>query len=70
MASTATSIIFQKNLQDLVKGIRSHKKDVSPFISQAIVEIKSELKSTDHYTKAEAVRNLKKLQISLDFDYI
>lgn len=49
--------IFQKTLQDLVKGIRSHKKDpnVSTYISQAIVDIKNELKSTDPYIKAEAV---------------
>jgi hypothetical protein len=48
-------VIFQKSLQDLVKGIRSQKKDVSPYISKVIVEIKTELRSTDQFTKAEAV---------------
>eukprot|EP00981_Chlorochromonas_danica_P013206 scaffold5974_cov158-Ochromonas_danica.AAC.7 len=47
--------IFQRTLQDLVKGIRSHKKDTSSFISQAIVDIKNELKSTDPFIKAEAM---------------
>lgn len=47
--------IFQRGLQDLIKGIRSHKRDPSAFISQAIAEIKSELSSTDPVIKAEAV---------------
>lgn len=56
--------MFQKNLQDLVKGIRSQKKDASAFISQAIAEIKLELKSTDPFVKAEAVRKLTFLQMN------
>ena len=55
MSSSASVMIFQKTLQDLVKGIRSQKRDVSPYISKVIVEIKSELRSTDQFTKAEAV---------------
>lgn len=51
----SSEAIFQKSLQDLVKGIRSHKNDASLYISQAIAEIKAELKSTDQYMKAEAV---------------
>ena len=47
--------IFQRGLQDLIKGIRSHKRDPSAFISQGIAEIKSELSSTDPVIKAEAV---------------
>ena len=50
-----TDAIFQNTLQDLVKGIRSHKKDLSTFISQQIADIKNELKSTDPHIKAEAV---------------
>jgi AP-3 complex subunit delta len=50
--------IFQHSLQDLVKGIRNHKRDVASFISQAIADIKQELKSTDLIIKAEAVRQL------------
>lgn len=47
--------IFQRSMQDLVKGIRSHKRDTSVFISEAIQEIKQELRSTDVFIKAEAV---------------
>lgn len=50
-----TDPIFQNALQDLVRGIRTHKRDPTTFISQQIVEIKNELKSTDTYIKAEAV---------------
>ena len=50
--------MFEKSLQDLVKGIRAHKKDPAPFISAAIEEIKKELQSTDPFTKAQAVRKL------------
>jgi len=43
------------SLQDLVKGIRAQKRDASLFISQSIAEIKTELRSTDPFVKAEAV---------------
>ncbi|TMW69235.1 hypothetical protein Poli38472_001391 [Pythium oligandrum] len=50
--------MFEKSLQDLVKGIRSAKGDVNVYISQCMQEIKTELKSTDPFLKAEAVRKL------------
>jgi AP-3 complex subunit delta-1 len=55
--------IFQRGLQDLIKGIRSHKKDPSAFISQAMVNIKIELRSTDPFLKTEAIRKLTYLQM-------
>ena len=55
--------VFQRSMQDLIKGIRSHKKDTSEFISLAIAEIKTELKSTDPFLKAEALRKLTYLQM-------
>jgi len=51
-----TDPIFQKNLQDLIKGIRANKKDAAAYISQSIQDIKIELKTTDPFLKAEAVR--------------
>jgi AP-3 complex subunit delta len=45
--------MFEKTLQDLVKGIRSHKRDPSAFISQSIQEIKGELRTTDPFVKAQ-----------------
>uniref|UniRef100_M4B8K3 AP-3 complex subunit delta n=1 Tax=Hyaloperonospora arabidopsidis (strain Emoy2) TaxID=559515 RepID=M4B8K3_HYAAE len=50
--------MFEKNLQDLVKGIRSTKGDVTNYVSQALQEIKTELRSTDPFIKAQAVRKL------------
>ncbi|CAM9191853.1 unnamed protein product, partial [Chrysoparadoxa australica] len=55
--------MFEKSLQDLVKGIRTHKRDPSAFISQAIAEIKGELKSQDPFVKAQAIRKLTYLQM-------
>ena len=47
--------MYQKTLQDVVKGIRANKKDPSAFISVIISEIKTELKSPDPRVKAQAV---------------
>jgi len=55
--------MFEKSLQDLVKGIRTHKRDPGPFISQAISEIKQEVKSKDDFLKAQAIRKLTYLQM-------
>lgn len=49
--------MFEKSLQDLVKGIRSHKRDPSAFISQSIQEIKLELRNVDPFVKAQVRRN-------------
>ena len=58
-----TDLIFQKNLQGLIKGIRSNRKNPAGFISQSIAEAKSELRSNDPYIKAEAVSKLTYLQM-------
>eukprot|EP01041_Mallomonas_annulata_P012752 gene12752-26858_t len=63
MATSTSLVMFQKSMPDLVKGIRAQKRDTSEYISQAIVEIKTELKSTDIFVKAEAVRKLTYLQM-------
>lgn len=47
---------FEKTLQDVVKGIRANKRDPSDYISSTIAEIKVELKSSDAFIKAQAVR--------------
>jgi AP-3 complex subunit delta-1 len=53
--STVSAVVFQKTLQDLIKGVRSNKLNTNEFISLCIVEIKQELSSTDPFAKAEAV---------------
>eukprot|EP00636_Phaeomonas_parva_P006326 CAMPEP_0118860750 /NCGR_PEP_ID=MMETSP1163-20130328/6498_1 /TAXON_ID=124430 /ORGANISM="Phaeomonas parva, Strain CCMP2877" /LENGTH=447 /DNA_ID=CAMNT_0006794477 /DNA_START=229 /DNA_END=1568 /DNA_ORIENTATION=- len=52
--------MFEKTLQDLVKGIRSNKHHgkASKFISQAIAECKEELRMSDPFIKANAIRKL------------
>jgi uncharacterized membrane protein len=59
----AAEALFQKSLQDLIKGTRQQRKDGSSFLSQAILEIKNELKSNDPHIKAEAVRKITYLQM-------
>lgn len=48
--------MFEKTLQDVVKGIRANKRDPSDYISATIAEIKVELRSSDPFVKAQAVR--------------
>ena len=48
----------QKNLTDLVRGIRSNKKNESQYINQALQEIKDELKTPDPQKKTVAVQKL------------
>lgn len=45
-------------MQDLIRGLRANKKDESKFISQAIAEIRQEVKSKDMELKAAAVLKL------------
>ena len=59
----STDPIFQKSLQDVIKGIRAHKRDAGAFISQLIADIKVELKSTDPFVKGEAIRKLTYIQM-------
>eukprot|EP01027_Heterolobosea_sp_BB2_P010522 GEZU01015435.1.p1 GENE.GEZU01015435.1~~GEZU01015435.1.p1 ORF type:complete len:639 (-),score=149.75 GEZU01015435.1:1263-3179(-) len=50
--------MFQKNLPDLVKGIRANKKNEEKYIQEAIAEIKRELKSPDMKIKATGIEKL------------
>ncbi|CAM9768696.1 unnamed protein product [Ectocarpus sp. 4 AP-2014] len=55
--------MFEKSLQDVVKGIRANKRDPSDYISATIAEIKVELRSSDAFIKAQAIRKLTYLQM-------
>lgn len=60
-------ILFEKSLNDLIKGIRAHSKE-SPesllaFLDSAIVECKDELNTTDLETKAMAILKLAYLEM-------
>jgi AP-3 complex subunit delta-1 len=50
--------MWERTLQDLVRGLRANKKDESKFIAQAVDEIRQEIKSKDMELKAGAVLKL------------
>ncbi|KAG5654164.1 hypothetical protein H0H81_006876 [Sphagnurus paluster] len=50
--------MWERTLQDLIRGLRANKKDESKFISKAVEEIRSEIKSDDMELKAGAVLKL------------
>ena len=50
--------MFEKTLQDIVKGIRASRRDTALYISQCIAEIKTEINSSDMYIKANALQKL------------
>eukprot|EP00666_Eupelagonemidae_sp_cell4sb_P016064 gene16064-9251_t len=59
MTSSATATtLFQKDLRDVVKGIRTHKKNENEYIQQVISNIKDELKHKDFTVKVVAVQKM------------
>eukprot|EP00940_MAST-03C_sp_MAST-3C-sp2_P001868 g1868.t1 len=50
--------MFEKTLQDLVKGIRANKKNPRKYIAKCIAETKTEIRTTDPNLKAQAVSKL------------
>lgn len=50
--------MFEKTLQDLVKGVRNASNDSAAYIAKATQEIKEELKSRDVTIKAQALQKL------------
>ncbi|ODM97515.1 AP-3 complex subunit delta-1 [Orchesella cincta] len=55
--------IFDKNLTDLVRGLRNNKDNESKYIAQCIEEIKVELRQDNAAVKANAVTKLAYLQM-------
>ncbi|XP_065337319.1 AP-3 complex subunit delta-1 isoform X1 [Cloeon dipterum] len=55
--------MFDKNLTDLVRGIRNNKDNETKFIAQCIEEIKLELRQENISVKANAVAKLTYLQM-------
>jgi len=52
----ATSIrLFQKNLRDMITGIRSHKDKQKDFMNKCLQDIRAEVVSNDVRTKAVAI---------------
>ncbi|KAM7287817.1 AP-3 complex subunit delta-1 isoform X2 [Ixodes scapularis] len=55
--------MFDKNLTDLVRGIRNNKENEPKYISQCMDEIKEELRQENMSVKANAVAKLAYLQM-------
>ncbi|XP_071119601.1 AP-3 complex subunit delta-1-like isoform X1 [Haliotis cracherodii] len=55
--------VLDKNLQDLVRGIRNHKENEAKYIAECIDEIKQELKQENLAIKSNAVNKLTYLQM-------
>lgn len=47
--------MWERTLQDLIRGLRANKNDESKFIAQAIEEIRKEVRSKDMELKAGAI---------------
>lgn len=56
-------VLFQQSLQDLVKGIRAHRRDEATYIRERLTEIAAECRSSDMQKKSTAVLKLTYLQM-------
>ena len=50
--------MWERTLQDLIRGLRANKKDEAKFIAQAVDEIRREIRGKDMELKAGAVLKL------------
>jgi len=55
--------MFEKSLQDLIKGIRNHKQDSGAYLARALAEVRRELQSNDRTVKFVAVQKATYLQM-------
>ena len=51
-------LLFDKNLTDLIRGIRNNKENEARYIAACIEEIKTELRQDSTFVKANAVEKL------------
>ncbi|CEG00870.1 Clathrin/coatomer adaptor,adaptin-like,N-terminal [Ostreococcus tauri] len=51
----AASRLFQKSLRDMITGIRAHKDGQREFINKCLVDVRTEVQSSDVRTKAVAI---------------
>ena len=50
--------MFEKNLTELIKGIRAHKGSEAKYIDSSIAECRKEIKSRDLEIKGQAILKL------------
>ena len=58
VCSETETAMWERTLQDLVRGLRANKKDEGKFIAQVVDEIRKEIKGKDMELKAGAVLKL------------
>ena len=58
--------MWERTLQDLIRGLRANKKDESRFIARAVDEIRKEIRSKDMEIKAAAVLKLTYVSVLQD----
>jgi len=63
MEMLSSGVIFQQSLQDLVKGIRSNRRDEASYIRQKLIEIQAECKKSDANHKSTAILKLTYLRM-------
>jgi hypothetical protein len=56
--SIIMNFMFEKTLQDLVKGIRANKNSEEKYIQECIHEIRKEVNSKEYQIKAVAIQKL------------
>lgn len=71
MASTLMESLFQRTLEDLVKGLRVQMIGESRYIANHLEEIRKEIKSTDPNTKTVALQKLTYINMlsGIDMDW-
>ena len=57
--------MWERTLQDLIRGLRANKKDEATFINKAVDEIREEIKSKDMELKAGAIMKLTYVSITV-----
>lgn len=63
MATLFDGVLFPQSLQELVKGIRAHRRDEAVYIRGKIAEITTECRSSEPHKKANGVLKLTYLQM-------
>jgi AP-3 complex subunit delta-1 len=56
--------MWERSLQDLIRGLRSNKKDEATFVNKAVEEIREEIKNKDMELKAGAIMKLTYVSIA------
>jgi hypothetical protein len=62
--------MFDKNMHDLVRGIRNHKENESKYIAECMDEIKLELKMDNIAVKTNAIAKLTYVTVLMLFPEI